>query len=82
MGMIIDRPIPLGRIRDAFSVRPVAALTGPRQCGKTTLARQVAAATPGSTYFDLEAAVDRRRLATPEHTLRPLAGLVPREAQE
>ena len=74
--MIIDRPIPLGRIRDAFSVHPVAALTGPRQCGKTTLARQVAAATPGSTYFDLEAAVDRRRLATPEHALRPLAGLV------
>ena len=74
--MIIDRPVPLGRIHDAFSVHPVAALTGPRQCGKTTLARQVAAATPGSAYFDLEAAVDRRRLAAPEHALRPLKGLV------
>ena len=74
--MIIQRPIPLVRISDAFSVHPVAALTGPRQCGKTTLARQVAGAVLGSSYFDLEAAVDRRQLATPEHTLRPLVGLV------
>ncbi len=74
--MIVQRPVPLQRIGDAFSVHPVAALTGPRQCGKTTLARQIAAGAPGSTYFDLEAAVDRRRLATPEHALRPLEGLV------
>lgn len=74
--MIVQRPVPLQRIGDAFSVHPVAALTGPRQCGKTTLARQIAAGAPGSTYFDLEAAVDRRRLATPEHALRPLQGLV------
>ncbi len=73
---IIDRPVPLGRIRDAFSVHPVAALTGPRQCGKTTLAREIAAAAPGSTYFDLESAVDRRRLATPELALGSLKGLV------
>ena len=74
--MVIDRPVPLERIRDAFSVHPVAALTGPRQCGKTTLARQIADGVLGSSYFDLEAAVDRRRLATPEHALRPLVGLV------
>ena len=73
---IIHRPVPLGRIRDAFSVHPVAALTGPRQCGKTTLAREIAAAAPGSTYFDLESAVDRRRLATPEFALGSLKGLV------
>ena len=73
---IIHRPVPLGRIRDAFSVHPVAALTGPRQCGKTTLAREIAAAAPGSTYFDLESAVDRRRLATPELALGSLKGLV------
>ncbi len=74
--MIIGRPTPLERIREAFSVHPVAALTGPRQCGKTTLARQFAAEAPGSTYFDLEDAVDRRRLETPDHTLRRLVGLV------
>ena len=57
-------------------MHPVVALTGPRQCGKTTLARTIAAGVPDSTYFDLEAAVDRRRLDTPEQTLGRLPGLV------
>jgi len=74
--MIISRPTPNERIRDAFSVHPVAALTGPRQCGKTTLARAIAQGSPRSTYFDLERATDRRRLATPEVTLGGLEGLV------
>lgn len=74
--MLIDRPVPIERIRRAFSVHPVAALTGPRQCGKTTLAREIAARTGRSTYFDLEEASSRRRLATPEHTLGQLEGLV------
>ena len=74
--MIIDRPTPTARIHEAFSVHPVAALTGPRQCGKTTLARAIAAQEGTSTYFDLERATDRRRLATPETTLRQLDGLV------
>ena len=74
--MIIDRPTPTDRIREAFSMHPVAVLTGPRQCGKTTLARAIAAQSPVSTYFDLERAVDRRRLATPEVTLGGLEGLV------
>ena len=52
------------------------ALTGPRQCGKTTLARAIAAEATESTYFDLEAAVDRRRLDKPEYTLGRLSGLV------
>ena len=74
--MLIDRPIARGRIREAFSVHPVVALIGPRQCGKTTLARAVAADAPRSTFLDLESAVDRRRLQTPEHTLSSLSGLV------
>ena len=44
--MVIDRPIARARIDEAFSVHPAVALTGPRQCGKTTLARAVAAAEP------------------------------------
>ena len=55
---------------------PPRPLTGPRQCGKTTLARMIAAGSSPSTFFDLEAAVDRRRLATPEQTLVRLTGLV------
>ncbi len=74
--MLLDRPTPAGRIREALAVHPCAALTGPRQCGKTTLARQIAAEAPGSTYFDLEAAIDRQRLAAPELALGRLDGLV------
>ncbi|MCY3609966.1 MAG: ATP-binding protein [Gemmatimonadetes bacterium] len=74
--MLIDRPVPTERIRRAFSVHPVVALTGPRQCGKTTLAREIAARTGQSSYFDLEEASSRRRLATPEYALGRLEGLV------
>ena len=74
--MLIDRPTPVQRIQRAFSVHPVAALTGPRQCGKTTLAREVSSRSSQSAYFDLESASSRRRLATPEFTLGQLAGLV------
>ena len=74
--MVIDRPGARARIHEAFSVHPVVALTGPRQCGKTTLARAFAAASPRSTFFDLESAVDRRRLQAPEQALAGLSGLV------
>ena len=74
--MLIERPVPLRRIQESFFVHPVVALTGPRQCGKTTLARLIAQDSTSSTYFDLEAEVDRRRLETPEHTLGRLSGLV------
>ena len=75
--MTIDRTRARARIHEAFSVHPAVALTGPRQCGKTTLARAIAAADPeGSTFFDLESAVDRRRLQTSEQTLGGLSGLV------
>lgn len=56
---------------------PVVALLGPRQVGKTTLARDVAAAWTGPvTYLDLERPSDLARLAEPELTLEPLKGLV------
>jgi len=70
------------RIKEAversFAVHPAVTLAGPRQCGKTTLARMFAeqAQASGSTFFDLEKAVDRQRLAAPEQTLEPLRGLV------
>jgi len=62
-------------VRAALAANPVCALLGPRQCGKTTLARQLAAGRP-SHYFDLETASARARLARPELALAPLAGLV------
>ena len=68
--------LPIASVHESFGVHPVVALTGPRQCGKTTLARAIAADVPQSTYFDLEAAVDRRRLQAPEQALGRLPGLV------
>ncbi len=56
---------------------PVVGILGVRQCGKTTLAGQVAAARRGATErFDLENPIDRERLSDPMLTLAPLRGLV------
>ena len=44
---------------------PAVALLGPRQVGKTTLARAIAAETPDSLYLDLESPRDVARLADP-----------------
>ena len=73
--MFVERPGPAREVRTALRVHPCAALTGPRQCGKTTLARRIATDEPGK-YFDLESAVDRRRLDAPEQALGGLADLV------
>ena len=49
--MIIDRSTARARIRAAFSVHPAIALTGPRQCGKTTLARETTSNAPENTFL-------------------------------
>lgn len=53
----------------------MTALLGPRQCGKTTLAR-VFAEDKQVTRFDLESQPDRQRLQNPELALGMLSGLV------
>ena len=53
----------------------VAALIGPRQCGKTTLARQFIAG-DSPNYFDLEDPASLARLDEPMTALRDLTGLV------
>lgn len=46
---------------------PTVALIGPRQVGKTTLAREIAAERgDGAIYLDLESPADRNRLSDPE----------------
>jgi predicted AAA+ superfamily ATPase len=52
----------------------VTALLGPRQCGKTTLAR--ALDVPRENYFDLEDPLDQSRLQNPRDVLGNLTGLV------
>lgn len=53
----------------------VVALLGPRQCGKTTLARTFIPP-DSSNYFDLEDPLSLARLDEPMTTLRDLQGLV------
>jgi len=53
----------------------MVALLGPRQCGKTTLARALAAGRRGELY-DLEDPRSVRRLDQPMTALEPLRGLV------
>ena len=45
---------------------PAVALLGPRQCGKTTLAKEVVKDFEVGHYLDLERPADRRKLANPE----------------
>jgi predicted AAA+ superfamily ATPase len=54
---------------EALARSPAVAVLGPRQVGKTTLARAAAAARPGSVYLDLETATDLARLADPARFL-------------
>jgi uncharacterized protein len=72
---MIPRSAVIDRIQRALDLHPIAALLGPRQCGKTTVARVIAERGP-STYFDLEDPVDTRRLSAPMTVLRALSGLV------
>ncbi len=72
---MIPRPDPIHQIEASFQIHPVTALLGPRQCGKTTLARFIATQQP-STIFDLENPVDIQRLSAPMQALKNLSGLV------
>lgn len=71
----LPRPSLREQVRRALGRSPVVSLIGPRQCGKSTLARQIAAGQPGE-FFDLENPVDLARLAEPQTALAPLRGLV------
>ena len=72
---MIDRADCLRRLETAVARSPITALLGPRQCGKTTLARRFAS-TREAAIFDLESEPDVRRLANPELVLGELRGLV------
>lgn len=71
----LQRPGLLARIESRFRSNPVVLLLGPRQCGKTTLARRFAGGRQAE-YFDLESPADLARLAQPMTALEPLRGWV------
>lgn len=72
---MIDRKTDISLVRTALRRSRVVALLGPRQCGKTTLARHFVP--PDSVnYFDLEDPQSVARLSEPDLALRRLKGLV------
>ncbi|HEY5567081.1 MAG TPA: ATP-binding protein [Gammaproteobacteria bacterium] len=75
MPKLVDRPALLAQIKDRFRSNSIVLLLGPRQCGKTTLAREFAR-TRDAEYFDLESPADTARLAQPLTALEPLRGHV------
>ncbi len=72
---MIKRKRYIDMVNVALKRSPIVAILGPRQCGKTTLARMVSKPKQ-STYFDLESQADLRRLENPEMMFASLAGLV------
>jgi uncharacterized protein len=69
---IIDRKHDHKTLAKLIKMFPVAAMLGPRQCGKTTLAQAMKA----DHYFDLENPRDAARLEQPQLALEDLTGLV------
>ena len=72
---MVPRPELLERIERAFQVTPIVTLLGPRQCGKTTIARMIAQKN-GAAMFDLEDQADNTALANPKLALSGKRGLI------
>lgn len=72
---MIRRAALVRQLQSALARSPVTALLGPRQCGKTTLARAVAIQRK-ATRFDLEDPDALLALQNPRATLGELTGLV------
>lgn len=69
---LIERKTDRTKLTRLISLFPVTAILGPRQCGKTTLSRTLAA----DAYFDLENPRDLARLEQPQLALEELSGLI------
>ncbi len=74
--IMLHRPTLLAAVQQALRRSPAVALVGPRQVGKTTLARAIWAGHGSANWFDLEDPQVRAQLATPLVALRGLQGLV------
>jgi predicted AAA+ superfamily ATPase len=72
---MIQRRSILNALEQALDRSPVVVLAGPRQCGKTTLARLLVSE-ESLNYFDLEDPASLARLDEPMTALGPLEGLV------
>lgn len=74
--MIIKRDWFENTISEYFNTYSVVAILGPRQCGKTTLAKQYAKTQPMVAWFDCESANDLAKLSDPILALSEKSGLI------
>lgn len=74
--MLLQRQSYLAKINELFEAHPIVVILGPRQCGKTTLARMFGSDKTPTTYLDLEDPTDLVRLDNPKLALEELTGLV------
>jgi hypothetical protein len=72
---MVKRKALIGTIKASLKRSRIVALIGPRQCGKTTAAREFLG-TDSPNYFDLEDPVSLARLEQPMTGLQDLKGLV------
>ncbi|NBV42788.1 ATP-binding protein [bacterium] len=68
----------LSRLHWKLTTNPIVGILGPRQCGKTTLAKQYIAwrSEPVVHFFDMEDPRDQSRLENPMMALEELTGLI------
>lgn len=74
--MLIIRSELISKIEEGLKVSPIVALLGPRQCGKTTLAKEIAKNRSTNTYLDLENSRDLSYLEHAQNFLENRRGLV------
>ena len=73
--LVVERARYVAEVRAGLRDSPIVSLLGPRQSGKTTLARAIARR-HRATLFDLENPTHAARLTAPMAALEPLRGLV------
>jgi uncharacterized protein len=69
---MLDRDFHYTQLKKRLNSVPVVAILGPRQCGKTTVAKSFSS----SLYLDLENPEDLALLENPEQTFKGLKGLI------
>ena len=73
--IMVQRTELLQQVEYSLKRNPVTGILGPRQSGKTTLAREIGRQ-ENAAYFDLEDPNDQARLANPRLMLEALRGVV------
>ena len=77
MKNILNRSNYIENITTAVKRSPIVSLLGPRQSGKTTLARQFSKLFDGPvSFYDMESEIDAHKLTNAEMVLREKKGLV------